>query len=113
MKRLLHFAFILLTITFFVSCEKQPDTDIEIIEKQLQEFVSDNGLSKCTIIDMNGETSHTEHTNVDFSISNGFVIVNASGNYGEYQDRYNLLYLSKYMLDSNNNLVLYFANTHF
>lgn len=112
MKKLIHFTLILLSLSFFTSCEKQSDTDIEIIEKQLQEFVSDNGISKCTIILMNGETPHTDYENVDFSISDGFVIIKESANGGEFQVRYNLLYLSKYMLDINNNFVLFFTNSH-
>jgi hypothetical protein len=113
MKKLFNLTLILLTLIFFVSCEKEPDTDIEIIESQLKDFVNEHGIKKCSIILMYGETRYTEHENVDFSISNGFVIVKASANGGDYQDRYNLLYLSKYMLDINNNLGLYFANTHF
>jgi hypothetical protein len=113
MKRLLNFALILMTLAFFISCEKEPQTDIEIIENQLKNFVSDNDIKKCSIILMYAETTYTEHENVDFSISRGFVIIKASANGGEYQDRYNLLYLSKYMLDTDRNLGLYFANTHF
>jgi len=112
MKKLLNLALILFAITVFVSCEKEPDTDIEIIEKQLKDFVSDNGITRCSIILMYGEKTSTEHENVEFSISNGFVIVKAWAG-AQYQDRYNLLYLSKYMFDINNNLGLYFANTHY
>ena len=102
-----------MTLTFIVSCEKEPETDIEIIENQLKDFVSDNGITKCSIILILGETTYTEHENVDFSISGGFVIIKVSANGEEYQDRYNLLYLSKYMFSVDKNLGLYFANTHF
>ena len=113
MKQLLVFALILLVPTLFIACEKEPETDIEIIEIQLKDFVEDNGITKCSVVVLFGHTAYTEHEGAEFSIANGFVIINASANGGEYQDRYNLLYLSKYSLGADKYLSLYFAGTHF
>ncbi len=112
MKKLLNFALIVIALSIFVSCEKNTETDIEIIEDQLNEFVSDKGITKCSIILMSGENRNNEHIDVDFSISNGFVIVKGQAGGKEYQDRFNLLYLSRYILYTDNTLGLYFASTH-
>ena len=102
---------LLLCSTLFVSCEKEPITDIGVIEKNLKEIVEANNISKCSIYLLYGEQDYTEHQNADFKIEDGFVIVD--------RDRYNLLYLSKYVLTSwdgykeNDYIIFYFANTIF
>jgi hypothetical protein len=114
MKKLLNLGLILITLTFFTSCEKNPDTDIEIVQNQLEDFIKEKKITKCTIIVMYGESTHTDYENVDFTIENGFVIINRIGGYKEeFQVRYNLIYLSKYIFDTDNKLALYFSNTHF
>ncbi len=114
MKKVLNLTLILITLSLFMSCDKNPDTDIEIIQNQLQNFVKEKNITKCTIIVMYGESIYTEHQDVDFTIENGFVVIKEMGNLNkEYQDTYNLMYLSKYMYDIDNKLVLYFSNTHF
>jgi len=112
MKKLLTFT--LFTLTLFVSCEKKIDTvtDIKIIEDQLKELVREKEIKKCSIIIMSGEKRHKEHDDVDFTISNGFVVVNGYVLGKKYQDSYNLLYLSRYLLHTDNTLGLYFANTN-
>ena len=62
---------------------------------------------------MYGETTYTPRTDVNFSISGGFVRVIDTANGIPFEERYNLLYLSKYMLGIDNKLAFYFANTHF
>jgi hypothetical protein len=111
MKKLLWLTSILLMFSCFVSCDNDEDmnTDIEIIERQLQDFVNDNEIQKCSIIVMYGEKMSTDRNDVYFTISNGFVEVKEYGN--KYS--YNLLYLSKYKMDSHKNLMLYFTNTHY
>jgi len=112
MKKVLNLVLILITLSLFTACDK--DTDIEIIQNQLQDFVKEKKITKCTIIVMYGESTYVEHRDVDFTIDNGFVVVKEIGNYNkEYQDTYNLMYLSKYMYDIDNKLALYFSNTHF
>ena len=97
----------------FSACENEPITDIAKIEKELKTVVKDNGFTKCSVVGMHGESAYTEHDDVDFTISGGFVVVTAYANGGTYEDRYNLLYLSKYMIDIDNKLVLYFANINY
>jgi len=114
MKKIIKYGLITIGFLISVSCEKEiPVTDIEKIEKELKEFVNNNEITKCNIILMYGESTYIEHEDADFSIGGGFVIVKASANGGTYEDRYNLLYLSRYRLSINNKLGLYFANTHY
>ena len=97
----------------FSACESEPITDITKIEKELKTVVKDKGFTKCSVVVMYGESTYTEHSDVDFTINGGFVVVTAYANGRTYEDRYNLLFMSKYMIDVDNKLVLYFANTHY
>lgn len=112
MKKTLNLVLILITLSLFTSCES--DTDIEIVQNQLQSFVKENKITKCTIIVLDGEYAYTDHQNVDFTIEKGFVVINGNGeNNKVYQERYNLMFLSKYLYNVDNRLVLYFYGTQF
>ena len=87
----------------FMSCEKEPVTDIAKIEKELKSVIKENGITKCNIVLLYGEKTYREHRSADFSIKGGFLAVDS--------DRYNLLYLSKYEI--NYEITFYFANTHY
>ena len=113
MRNVIKLSIILLLSISFFSCEKEPITDIAKIEKELKTVIKDKGFTKCSIIVMYGETTYTEHSDVKFTINGGFVIVKAYVNNTPYEERYNLLYLSKYMIGTDNKLALYFANTHY
>ena len=112
MKKVLNLALILITLSLFTACER--DRDIEYIENILQSFIKENKISKCTIIVISGGSSNTEHQDVDFTIENGFVIVKANeADNKEYQEKYNLKYISEYMYDvDNNSLLFYFKSPH-
>jgi hypothetical protein len=113
MKKLLSLGLMVMVITVIPSCKKDNlETDIEKIEKELSAFVSENGITKCTIIfNWEGPEQITVAQNMDFSISGGFVIVRQSSGGFTNEDRYNLLYLSWYSLSTNSTnkeLILYF-----
>ena len=111
MKRFVKYGVLVLAFLFLLSWKKDViSTDIEKIEKELKAFINTNDIKKCSIILVSQESSYVEHENTEFSISGGFVIVKASANGGEYEDRYNLLYLSKYRLSIDNHLGLYFIS---
>ncbi len=112
MKNIIKFSVILLMFISFSACEDEPVTDIAKIEKELKAVVKDKGITKCSIVVMSGESVYTEYSNVNFSISGGFVIVTDNSNSNTIEVRYNLLYLSKYFTDSKG-IALYFANTHY
>ncbi len=109
MKKYLLFALILVAPMLFSSCENDLNTDMETIEAQLREFVNLNEVTRCTVVVMQREETFVEHQNVAFELYTGFLVITASGT--EY--RYNLLYLSKYSLDTSNKLILYFSNSHY
>lgn len=79
----------------------------------MKTVVKEKGLTKCSIVVMYGESTYTEYSDVDFTINGGFITVNTYANGKPYENRYNLLYLSKYMISIDNKLALYFANTHY
>lgn len=108
MKKVLNLVLMLITLSLFSSCES--DTDIEIVQNQLQSFVKENKVTKCTIIVQTGENVSTDHQNVDFTIEKGFVVIKGLGLNNKGQERYNLLFLSKYVHTADNKLVLYFCN---
>ena len=111
MKQLLKLCIVLSLIVGLQACEREPDTDIAFIEKNLKNFVKNAGVTKCNIHILYGERGELKHTNVDFEIKDGFVCVNRENS--EY--RYNLLFLSKYEIYNGYNppiLGLYFANTY-
>ncbi len=109
MKKLFSIGVILLVLLLNVSCEKEQVTDIVKIENELAAFVSENNVSKCTIELMFANQVNTIYTNESFTISNGFLrIVKVNGNY-KTEDRFNLLYLSRYSLASDKVIVLTFA----
>ena len=109
MKKVLNLVLMLITLSLFSSCES--DTDIEIVQNQLQSFVKENKVTKCTIIVQTGENVSTDHQNVDFTIEKGFVVIKGLGLNNKGQERYNLLFLSKYLYNIDNSLVLYFYGT--
>jgi|GEM_PF-4997070 len=108
MKKILNLVLMLITLSLFSSCES--DTDIEIVQHQLQSFIKESKATKCTIIVQTGEKVSTEHQNVDFTIEKGFVVIKGLGLNNKAQERYNLLYLTKYTNTADNKLVLYFCN---
>jgi len=112
MKNIIKLSVILLMFISFSACEDEPVTDIAKIEKELKAVVKDKGITKCSILVMYGGSVYTEYSNVNFSISGGFVIVTDNSNSNTIEVRYNLLYLSKYFTDSKG-IALYFANTHY
>lgn len=89
---------LLLCSALFVSCEKEPITDIGVIEKELKETVEEYNLTKCEVRIVDGRTKHID---ADFEIKGGFLYVE--------EHRYNLLYLSEYY-PSHNTLICYFTN---
>lgn len=112
MRNVIKLSIILLLSISFFSCEQEPVTDIAKIEKELKTVIKEKGLTKCSIVVMYGESTYTEYSNIDFTISGGFVIVNDNSNNNVIQVRYNLLYLSKYFTDTKG-IAFYFANTHY
>jgi hypothetical protein len=90
------------------SCEKKPDTDIEIIQDELIQFVNDNNITKCDIVVIAGDQYHTYYSSVSFSIGNGFVTI-SDGN--GTKDKYNLLFLSRYALqiDIEKKIIMFFS----
>ena len=115
MKQLLKLCIVLSLIVGLQACEREPDTDIALIEKNLKKAVKNAGVTKCNIIILYGERMGIKHTDVDFEIKNGFVSVKRSVNGGTFEDKYNLLFLSNYIIYYRYNppvLELYFANTY-
>ena len=109
MKKLFSIGLILLLLFINVSCEKEQLTDIVKIENELAAFVSENNVSKCNVKLMYASQVNIVYTNESFTISNGFLrIVKVNGQYKE-EDRFNLLYLSRYSLASDKVIVLTFA----
>ena len=47
MKKVLNLVLILITLSLFTACDK--DTDIEIIQNQLQDFVKEKKITKCPL----------------------------------------------------------------
>jgi len=110
--------FICLTVLCLgLLCSCEPQTDILVIEKELKTIIKENGITKCTIINLYGERTYVEHIKVDFEIKNGFICINHIDEYGNttgIQYKYNLLYLSKYEIFPWEKVIdCYFANTHF
>jgi hypothetical protein len=95
------------------ACESEPITDISKIEKELKAVVKDNGITKCSVIVYDSNLSpKVVYSNTDFSISNGSLVISGkliSGN--NYEQRYNLLYLSNYVF-SDNYISFYFSNVY-
>lgn len=63
---------LLLCSTIFVSCEKEPITDIGVIEKELKETVEEYNLTKCEVRIVDGRTKHID---ADFEIKGGFFML--------------------------------------
>ena len=109
MKKYYQVALITLLLLVSLSCEKEQLTDIDKIENELATFVSDNKIIKCTVELLYANQVNTVFVNESFTISNGFLsIVKVSGQY-KNEDRFNLLYLSRYRLSSDKIIVLTFA----
>ena len=94
---------LLLCSTLFVSCEKEPTTDIGVIEKELKNVIKENNITTCNVILLAEKGAYAAHKNVSFEIQGGFLIVE--------HDRYNLLYLSKYEVYET--ITFYFADTNY
>lgn len=101
MRKLLKLGILLIAITFFVSCSNnEPEnlTDIDKIEANLKKVVDANGVTKCTIfVSLSDSTQKELYSDVDFSISNGFLVISGNDiNNKKFEISYNLLYLSTY-----------------
>lgn len=112
MKKLTTILILFSAFFFLPSCEKESEmeTDITIIENQLKLFVDENDIDNFTIYLMYGD--HTSMFSYTYPaknviIKNGFITVKTEGN----DERYNLLYLSRFKLMANKTVGLYFANT--
>lgn len=109
MKKISVIGLILILFSIFPSCQKDIDTDIEIIQNELRHYINENNITKCDIIAILGDQYYTYYSSVSFSIDNGFVIVeDNSGN----TDKYNLLYLSRYYLQTigEKKIVMFFSS---
>ncbi len=102
MNKLLHASVLLIALIGFVSCNNEPvyKTDLDKIEAELKGAVKDNNITKCTIyINQSDLSPKVIYSEVDFSISNGFIIITGyNDDSGKYEVRYNLLYLSNYTI---------------
>ena len=76
---------LLLCSTLFVSCEKEPITDIGVIEKELKDVIRENNITTCYVMLISETGTYAAHKNASFEIKGGFLIVE--------HNRYNLLYL--------------------
>ena len=94
---------LLLCSALFVSCEKEPVTDIGVIEKELKDVIRENNITTCDVILTSETGTYAAHKNASFEIKGGFLIVE--------HNRYNLLYLSKY--DIYETITFYFADTKY
>jgi len=115
MRKLLNLGVLLIAITFFVSCDSDNEpvnlTDIDKIETKLKKDVEDNNITKCTIYVYQSDlTQKIIYSNMDFSISNGFLVISGYNLSDEkFEINYNLLYLSNYTIRSGQ-LYLNFTN---
>jgi hypothetical protein len=109
MKKLCALSFTLILMSLISSCEKNRETDIEIIQNELNHFVNDNNISKCDIVVILGDQYSTYYSSVSFSIDNGFVIVRDDSN---NIDKYNLLFLSRYALQTfgEKKIIMFFSS---
>jgi hypothetical protein len=115
MRNLLKFGLLIFVLSSVTSCEKEdPMTDSIRIENEFKSFVEQNGITKCNIYLWYQEIRTIKHNDVNFEISDGFIIISEILNSSySIQSRYNLLYMSKYELITNNNvrsLNIYFSN---
>ena len=113
MKKLMKLGFFLIATICLVSCDKEPVTDIGVIQTELKTVIKDNSITKCSVIVYDSNLSQkVVYSNSDFSISNGSLIITAqhvSG--GQYEQRYNLLYLSNYTY-AGNYIYFYFSGIY-
>jgi hypothetical protein len=66
---------ILLISMVMFSCQKEEvEPEIPLIEKELREFISANGITQCTIREFQGNAYWEPVQNSPFRISNGFII---------------------------------------
>lgn len=108
MKKLSILFFTLLLLGLTNSCEKDPQTDLEIIQNELQQFVSDNNITICDIVVIVGDGYYTYYAEVDFTITGGFVKVTDTGG---MEDSFSLLQLSRYIYypETGNKVILFFS----
>ena len=109
MKKLCVLSFVVILLCLITSCEKNPDTDIDVIQNELKQFINDNDITKCDIVVSLGDQYNTFYSSVNFSIANGFVTITENNG---AKDKYNLLYLSRYVLqvDIEKKIILFFSN---
>jgi|APIni6443716594_1056825.scaffolds.fasta_scaffold1292134_2 hypothetical protein len=115
MKNLIRIGLLIFILTSVSSCEKEDlITDSIRIENELKSFAEQNGVTKCNIYLWYQEQRTLQHGDVAFDISDGFIIISQRLNSTySVQTRYNLLYLSKYELITNDNVKsfnIYFSN---
>lgn len=83
---------ILLISMVVFSCQKEEvEPEIPLIEKELREFISANGITKCTIREFQGNAYWEPVQQSPFRISNGFLI--ARHYYLDTDVSFNLNYL--------------------
>lgn len=101
-----------LYFNFHVSVENV--TDIDKIETELKRVINENGVTKCTIFVYQPDlTQKVIMSNVDFIVSNGFLVISGYNlNNEKFEIRYNLLYLSDFTVRGGQ-LYLNFTNIIF
>jgi hypothetical protein len=121
MKYFLRSIQLIFIIFFMISCEKEEVkakeflSDTERIEKEIQSVVDKYSISKCDVYLWNEAYSAQQivkvHNEIDFKLSNGFLVINSIADSDLNERRYNLLYLSKFTYSPapNENLSFYFS----
>ena len=66
---------LLLCSTLFVSCEKEPVTDIGVIEKELKDVIRENNITTCYVMLISETGTYAAHKNASFEIKGGFLIL--------------------------------------
>ena len=108
MKKLCTLSLMVILLSLITSCEKNLETDIEVIQNELKQCINDNDITKCDIVVILSDQYNTHWSSVNFSIDDGFVTISESNG---AKDKYNLLYLSRYALqiDTEKKIIMFFS----